>query len=282
MSLSELARFYRDMHAACLRTMTPAPELVTPDFCADYLANKNTRNRPYKSSWRAVKAAILARRWRCNGETVVLDWDDQMANGQNRFRGIVEAGVPVPLVIVRGADPSCFASYDQHSKRNGADALYIEGAKNCINIQSSLKYLAAYLSDSLPALPHLDNETVLGMYRDYPGIGVSVAWAKLHCVKGDHPPGMFAFLHFLLMGERADLAGPFFKKVVDGVGIAEGTHEFNLAKSLRGGRGVSRDENRDTLAIFIKAWNGVVTGERPKRLIWPASDDEPFPMIRLW
>lgn len=62
-----------------------------------------------------------------NGESVSIDWNGKVHNGQHRFSAVIKSGVTVRMLVVRGVDPATFTTVDDVSKRTAVDAFTIEG-----------------------------------------------------------------------------------------------------------------------------------------------------------
>lgn len=84
--------------------VTSKVETITPEIATEML-KMNSRN-PRKTMSRSViqKYAddILNDKWQLNGETIVFDEDGFLKNGQHRLCGVIKAGKPIKILVVRG------------------------------------------------------------------------------------------------------------------------------------------------------------------------------------
>lgn len=108
--------------------LAPAPEgvnievvEVTPELATKWLeANKD--NRPLSQAWiSAIERDIRAGAWRENGEAIKF-YADGSLDGQHRLWAIIEAGIAVRSLVVRGLPPEVRTT-DRHRPRRDADDL---------------------------------------------------------------------------------------------------------------------------------------------------------------
>lgn len=95
---------------------------VTPEMAQNWLSH-NPGNRPL-SSYRVQHyvSAMKKGEWYLNGETIVIDSNGCLKNGQHRLAAIIKYGKPVSTVVVFGIDPSVNL-FDRHGKRSVVDYL---------------------------------------------------------------------------------------------------------------------------------------------------------------
>ena len=76
--------------------------------------------------------------WKDNGETIKIDTNGNLIDGQHRLQAIVDSGVSVDLIIVEGLDPSVADTIDIGRKRSieqylkWADNAYTAGATGIV------------------------------------------------------------------------------------------------------------------------------------------------------
>ena len=86
--------------------ITIMQETITPELATQYLA-LNRGNR--KLSARAVKMLaheIREGRWQLTHQGIAFDEAGVLVDGQHRLQAVVEAGVPVEMMVARGVQPS--------------------------------------------------------------------------------------------------------------------------------------------------------------------------------
>lgn len=90
---------------------------------ASDVENRNLRRRVvvgYADEMRAGK-------WMVTGETIKVDRHGGLIDGQHRLNAIIEAGVTLPVLVVRGLDRSVIRVIDTAVRRSAADSLRFAG-----------------------------------------------------------------------------------------------------------------------------------------------------------
>lgn len=101
---------------------------MTPDDAAQLLADTMTTNRTLRERVIDTYAAeMIAGRWMLTGETIKLDTEGNVIDGQHRLWAIAKSGVTVPTMIVRGLDHSVIRVIDTAIRRSAADSLRFAG-----------------------------------------------------------------------------------------------------------------------------------------------------------
>lgn len=126
--------------------MTPQVKVstvkITPQMAAQMLL-KNTQNRkiskPHVSD---MVRDMVAGNWQQNGDTIRFDWNDELVDGQHRLKAIVESGISMVCVVIRGLDPSAMKTIDSGKKRSYGDRLTIRGMKNANRFGPTINLLS--------------------------------------------------------------------------------------------------------------------------------------------
>jgi hypothetical protein len=161
-------------------TMRIETAVITPKMAVDLLT-KNDRNRTVKRHHVSRLAMeMLGGRWLFNATPIQVCVDGMLIDGQHRLLAIIEAGVPVKMVIAYDVPAAVMNVIDQGSKRSGGDVLSMHGHKNATKLAAAANWVEAYRSGS----QHLTNfarmsstELVAWMERDG-GVVASIAVAK--------------------------------------------------------------------------------------------------------
>lgn len=95
---------------------------MTPDMARDILKH-NQNNRNVKRERVNLYATDMEKgRWQLNGESIVIDADGNLKDGQHRLLAVVKSQCTVPMVLVTGVDADCNI-YDRGSGRSVRDIL---------------------------------------------------------------------------------------------------------------------------------------------------------------
>ena len=80
---------------------------MTPDMARAILKN-NPNNRNVKRDRVSLYASDMEKgRWQLNGESIVIDADGNLKDGQHRLMAVVKSQCTVPMIVVSGVDTDC-------------------------------------------------------------------------------------------------------------------------------------------------------------------------------
>ena len=118
--------------------------MVTPDLARGWLARGGTNRRLRKQHVTSLAARMRRGEWRLNGEAIKLDDDAHVRDGRHRLEAIVESGVTIQTLVVRGVTAEAFDTLDSGRTRNVADVLGLHGHTSTIATASACRALIAY------------------------------------------------------------------------------------------------------------------------------------------
>lgn len=97
---------------------------MTPDLARAILKN-NINNRNVKRERVNLYASDMEKgRWQLNGESIVIDANGNLKDGQHRLMAVIKSQCTVPMVVVTGVDADCNI-YDRGSGRSVKDIMTI-------------------------------------------------------------------------------------------------------------------------------------------------------------
>lgn len=97
---------------------------MTPYMAREILKN-NTNNRNVKRERVNLYASDMEKgRWQLNGESIVIDANGNLKDGQHRLMAVVKSQCTVPMIVVSGVDTDCNI-YDRGSGRSVKDIMTI-------------------------------------------------------------------------------------------------------------------------------------------------------------
>jgi hypothetical protein len=83
-------------------TLHPSVVTITPEIAAKWLERNHKDNRPL--NWRRIEAMANDMRsgnWKLTHQAIAFDGEGTLLDGQHRLNAVVQAGVPVKMLIVR-------------------------------------------------------------------------------------------------------------------------------------------------------------------------------------
>lgn len=101
---------------------------ITPEQAADMLAKHNTFNRKLDASHAAFLAKEMERgTFRPdNGDSIRIDAEGNIIDGQHRLAAIVKTGKPVTMLVANDIDRDTFATIDMGKRRTVHDIVCID------------------------------------------------------------------------------------------------------------------------------------------------------------
>jgi hypothetical protein len=115
---------------------------VTPALAAEWLT-KNGKNRPLgKRRVSLLAAAIRRGEWKVTHQGIAFGSDGLLTDGQHRLAAIVDAGIPVTMLVSRDVD--AFDAIDIGRPRSASDILGIAGFTNTRITAACLRLIYAY------------------------------------------------------------------------------------------------------------------------------------------
>lgn len=235
---------------------------VTPAFARELLRRNvdNNRNlRPTKVSQYARD--IAAGDWPITGDTVKVDTDGRLIDGQHRLSAVVLADMPVEMLIAWDVDPAVMPLLDIGAARKFSDVLKMSGVKHRAATAAIVRRVAMWESGNrmgsggtvYPQPTHA--ELSERHAKDIPGFdtatdrGEDVRRMRLGACA---PVGTCFYLFAELSLEDAHR---FFDAYVSGANLNEGDPVLALRNRMVR---VGRDERlsaAEIQALFIRAWN---------------------------
>ena len=134
-------------------------ETITPDIAKQWLT-KNVNNRKLRSATCAKYARDIKQgNWRLTHQGIAFDKSGNLVDGQHRLQAIIQAGMPVPMVVAYGSDR---AGIDQLAPRSQFDAITIGGLCDWVSDKhvQTARQMMQYLCDRPTSTPASAHEVV--------------------------------------------------------------------------------------------------------------------------
>ena len=118
---------------------TARVEVITPEIAAELLKN-GVRNRTLSRRKIAQYAEDMRNgKWCVTGKCVDINANGQLQEGFHRLSAVVEAGVPVKMMVARGVAPEAVTVYDCGILRNATHVMQVTDSKNPSVVASIVK-----------------------------------------------------------------------------------------------------------------------------------------------
>ena len=202
--------------------------MITPTHAERLLATNDSNRATSQRTVNAYAAIMAAGDWLLNGESIIVNGDGSLLDGQHRLKACVQSGRAFPSLIVEGVDKGTFDTLDSGKTRSLADAMCIEGIQNYTAAAATTRCLVAYKERGTPDTRNLTNlglskRSFIDAYRDEADLiqrGICQAnrlRGKMQIAKS---AVAFCFVIFASVYDE-DLAADFFAGVYDGRGLAK-------------------------------------------------------------
>lgn len=184
--------------------ITTTREVITPEIAAEYL-KRNTFNRPLiKRAVQIYADTIRKGQWLLTSQGISFNNNGELIDGQHRLTAIIEAGIPVEMLVFRGVSNAAFQVLDTGKNRNAGHILAMAGVKSAQGMSSVLRWTYNFdkhlsLFDGGKTYKTLTNKDILQRYLANPvyfDLLNNKANAFQGTAKGIFPKGAIAvFLH---------------------------------------------------------------------------------------
>lgn len=261
---------------------------ITPQMATAWIEKMGDANRPVsQTNVDYIAAQIQSGLWRVNGETIVIDEDGKVIDGQHRLWAIVQAGKPVSSWVIMGIPRSVFPTFDSGKGRSSADALHIArlDGGNAGRLAAALAWVkfweSSWTDTRIAGRRRSTPQEAIALAKKYPGLGefcstssTSGVSARLRFHRGN-----LVFLRWATYEAKPTIAKRFWQDVEEGLNLSKDDPAYQLREKLQGLSTMygKRVDAKVVLALGIKAWNAAVRGERIAVLRF--TEAETFPDI---
>jgi hypothetical protein len=115
-------------------------KIITPEMAKEMLLSNTSANRKLDpAKVKKLAQQMKAGQFLLTHQGIAFDMDGRLLDGQHRLRAIVEAGVPVTMVVAEGSSPESFGVIDQGKPRDAASLLSMmrPGAKDVLRVAAA-------------------------------------------------------------------------------------------------------------------------------------------------
>jgi hypothetical protein len=256
-----------------------------------WLARGGINRKPSMRLVARIAAAIRRGEWKLTGDSIKLDVEQRVIDGQHRLLAIIEAGVPVTVLVVRNVPNEAQDVIDTGRTRVASDVLSMHGFGSTVGMAAAAKLLMIIERFGHPAVSSrevnllISNASVLRYVQEHADdLKEAVRVADNLRATGHLGGGTGLLAAFATMIRRADAEAAewFLAALLSGANLDTDSPILRLRTRLLSERqghriGTSPPEREALLAICIKAWNAWRRNESMKMLVWRESQGFPVP-----
>lgn len=247
---------------------------------AEQLLARNSGNRAIRKNRVATLAQTMVDgKWMLNGEAIKIGEDGRLLDGQHRLAAIVQSGVTIRTLLIRGVADETFVTLDSGLGRSAADMLRTAGLEaSAVAVAALVNLVISYEAGTPAAMggKHIPRTATFERFSQDPErFSEAVRDGGRHQMRFRAHNRNYAGL-LLFMAPESE---PFLEKVTSGANLDKGAPALALRNFLmnsQGGGGRSSRPRPAMLAAYVHAWNAEAQG-RQLQLIRPIFS--PFPKI---
>lgn len=266
-------------------SLTSSVELITPEIAREMLKS-NAGNRPVsRRHVQTLVRAIKSGEFVVNGEAIKFGVDGRLIDGQHRLLAIIEAGIAIRSLVIRGIPVAAFSTLDTGRKRTGGDILALLDVADPNVVASAARVAMA-----------IDVSQAGGSFLSVYNIGISHTALAQWVEESEERRECFwvvaasktlrsqsmaygAACGIYKYGGSAKRAREFFAGFASGANLSATNPIFHARNYWLKNRVTTMVDRAASVAVLIKAWNAWSAGSTALRVTWAPSRED-FPLIR--
>lgn len=229
---------------------------ITPAI-AEKMLGKNVRNRHVSA--RVVekyRRAMTAREWTITGEAIKFAANGDLLDGQHRLAAVIECGLTIPMLVVKGLPSSAQDVMDTGRARTVGDQLGIGGFPDAALLAAVARAVILYRADEMAARRTVTTPEVRELVEGNTLIAFATARARPISKACDLRPAVAGACVYLLMQVDDVKAAEFFDRMIDGANLPAGSPILALRARLRALRDERTTLPMDALiSLVFRTWN---------------------------
>ena len=261
-------------------TMNVGIQHITPSIATSMLLGNNNNRTLNKNHVSNLAKEMLSGRWKVNGDTICFN-GDQLIDGQHRLQAIVESGIAIDTLVVRGLEGDVFDTKDTGKRRSASDTLSVRGELNTACLAACLGTIERYVTGRMFRFIRFSNTEIEELLVKYPEARASVG--ATHITRRLLPRAIAAASHYLFSRKDPEEASRFMSQLISGAGLDVGDPVYVLRERLVQNTMAKGKLERDYLmAITVKAWNARREGRKVRylRVRQEGEAQESFPLVK--
>jgi hypothetical protein len=243
---------------------------LTPTLAEKWLG-QNHENRNLRSSKvRAFARDMRNGEWTTTGQPIQFDWNGNLIDGQHRCEAVIESGVTVRVLVVKGLDPKAKQVIDTGTKRTPADALKFSGYKHDLNATAAVARIAmgrdaGYLRTAFAgSAPNITNAETVSWVDVHPEVTNAVALARRTGKQIGIAPSPWAYCLWELQHINGAIAVEFATSMHEYRGLrGKGDPRVAMLTAFRNAQQGQRriPQVAESIYIVFRAWNAWVANK---------------------
>lgn len=256
-------------------------EQVTPEVARAWL-ERNTGNRSASMAHVAkLEKTIREGGWKMTGDPIRFSKGGSLLDGQHRLHAILQSGIAVTCVVMRGFDESIFDVLDSGKGRQKSDVLFVQlglPVETCKMLATATTWVIDYEKEQFGFPGKAEKTEVLEFVKRNPLLIAAAEYAHSLPRQSPVPRSIAAMFYFYASQHSQAKAERFLERFM--VGAVDGVSDNLLYLRNRcfsasvDRRPIHRSQ---VLAALIRTWNAEVRGKPIKHATNVLRTDDTFP-----
>lgn len=256
-------------------------EQVTPEVARAWL-ERNTGNRSASMAHVAkLEKTIREGGWKMTGDPIRFSKGGSLLDGQHRLHAILQSGIAVTCVVMRGFDESIFDVLDSGKGRQKSDVLFVQlglPVETCKMLATATTWVIDYEKEQFGFPGKAEKTEVLEFVKRNPLLIAAAEYAHGLPRQSPVPRSIAAMFYFYASQHSQAKAERFLERFM--VGAVDGVSDNLLYLRNRcfsasvDRRPIHRSQ---VLAALIRTWNAEVRGKPIKHATNVLRTDDTFP-----
>lgn len=246
-------------------------ELISPRDAKRFLGVNAENNRlPKTGKIPQYARDMQTGRWNSDsGETLKVDVDGRLIDGQNRMHAVILAGVPIEFDVAYDVPTEAMQIIDTGAARTASDALRIDGTPERTRVAGIVRWSILWDAKVFTGRGGTFNPTtteIIERYRSEMILFNSAAQRAGDCQRlGLGTGGSAGTAHYLFSRITAEPTHQFFDQYISGANLPENCGPLALRNKMAR-RKIDRITRAEELALFVRAWNAWRDGKTLERM----------------
>lgn len=247
--------------------------IVTPAMAKAWLNSLAENQRKMRDTKVAQYARdIQAGAWPLTGDTIKIDVNGKLIDGQHRAAAIVLAAMPVEMFVAFDVDPAVMPMLDQGLGRKFSDVLHMDGIPQRTLTGAIVRYICFWeagnrMAASGAGRPVPTNAEMRDRFLADPDLFTAASQRGTDVQRTKLTPGGPAGTAFFLFTKATDAnlgteyAHRFFDAFTSGANLEPGDPILALRNRVTRAR-IERLKAPEYLALYIRTWNALADGRK--------------------
>lgn len=227
---------------------------VTPEMATDLLAH-NVGNRPVVARYKKLLQAFKEDKFVFNGESIIVSNDGLINDGQHRLMACVDSNKPFKTVLVFGVPREARLTNDTGTNKNRATLVGMYGVPNHNQFTAILAVYLTYEAGIYHHSAEITTEEILDAWEKHKRRLERASFITGSSVARSLNVTALTAGYLILHQLNPLGADQFFRRVVDGTGLEQGSPILMLRNRLMSDKTAGIRRNHERLELILRYWN---------------------------